>query len=118
MKKVSLLFMFLFVGAVFTACSGDKNFEVSKEMQDFIGMIKGNYKDVSAAMNKYAANEKLKTDNITMYDLDGGLVKSRDGDCYTVDFKTGISIRTYEICWSNKKIVEVKFLGVHRTLLN
>jgi hypothetical protein len=96
----------------FSACGDSSEVEVSNEMQDFLQQVQGSYKDVSEALEKYSANEELKTHNITMYDLSDGKVVAREGDCYTVEFNAGITVRVYDICWKGKKISGITSKGI------
>lgn len=108
----SFLVFFPIFLLVLAACSDSSSFEVSDEMKVFTKMIQGDYTDVSKALEKYAARDELKTHNITMYDLDDGQITAREGDCYTVEFKAGITTRVYRVCWKNKKITELESLGI------
>ncbi len=108
MRK-SILSLFVFVSFVFAlnSCGGEKQIEQSPEMAKFVGMIKGESSDVVAALSKFAATDDLKTHDMTFYNLKEPKVKAKNGDCYTVDFKSGITVRTYEFCWKDGKIVKI-----------
>ncbi len=108
MKK-SILSLFVVLTAMFalSSCGGEKKVEQSPEMAEFVGMIKGQSSDVVAALSKFAATDDLKTHDMTFYNLQEPKVTAKNGDCYTVDFKAGITVRTYDFCWKDGKIVKI-----------
>ncbi len=106
-KSVLSLFVVLSVVFALSSCGGEKKVEQSPEMVEFVGMIKGQSSDVVAALSKFAATDDLKTHEMTFYNLQEPKVKERNGDCYTVDFKAGITVRTYDFCWKGGKIVKI-----------
>lgn len=113
MKFYSAIVGFLLVSLfAVSACGDSSDVKVSSEMQDFLQEIQGSYKDVSAALEKYAANDELKTHNITMYDLSEGKVIAGNDDCYTTEFNAGITVRVYVICWQNGKIISITSKGI------
>ncbi len=77
-------------------------------MADFNSIIKGSHEDVSKAVEKYAADEKLFDNDIVYFGLSNPKVSKVEGDCYTVKFEAGITYRTYEICWEQNKIVSIE----------
>lgn len=104
MKKTILsLFVFLVMAFSFSSCGG-KSVEMSAEMQEFVGMIKGKASDVSAALAKFGATQEIIDNEMSMYDLKDPKVTAKEGDCYTAEFAAGITTRVYEICWKEGKI--------------
>lgn len=91
--------------------------EVSCEqpMQDFMSMIKGSYTDVKAALDKFGA-EGLARADMDIYDLKEPKVvscqKTDTGECCTMEAGAGITIRTYDICWTDGKITSVVDKGM------
>ncbi len=108
MRK-AVLSLFIAVSAMFalSSCGGDAKIEQSPEMQEFVGMIKGQSSDVVAALAKFGATDDLKTNEIIMYNLSEPKVTAKNADCYTVDFKAGMTVRTYDICWKDGKITQI-----------
>jgi hypothetical protein len=98
------IFMFMF------SCGGPK-VEVSKDMSDFLAMVKGTSSDVTNALAKYATDEQ-KNNDMSMYDLKEPKVTAKEGDCYTVEFKAGMTTRTYKLCWADGKINKIDDLGM------
>ena len=93
------------------SCGGPE-MEVSTEMNDFNTMIKGSHEDVSAAVEKYAANESLNDNDIVYFGLSNPVVTGVTDDCYLVDYEAGITTRSYEICWKEGKIVSIEEKGM------
>lgn len=109
MRK-SILSLFVVLAAMFglSSCGDDSSkIEQSPEMIEFVGMIKGQSSDVVAALAKFGATDDIKTNDICFYNLSEPVVKEKKDNCYTVDFKSGIIIRTYDICWKDGKITSI-----------
>lgn len=112
MNKVILSLTTALLVLFMISCGGSPKVETSPEMTDFIGMLKGSNTDVTAALNKYAATDELKKDDMAMYDLKEPAVTQADGTCYTFEAKAGLTTRTYKICWTEKQISSIEFLGM------
>jgi hypothetical protein len=91
--------------------------EVSCEqpMMDFMAMLKGSYTDVESALDKYGA-EGLDRVDMDMYDLKEPKVvscqKADAGECCTMEAGAGMTIRTYDICWTDGKITSIVDKGM------
>lgn len=89
--------------------------ECGGAMNEFMGMLKGKYTDVEAALNQFQA-EGLDRVDMDMYDLQEpkvvGCNKSETGECCTMEAKAGMTIRTYDICWENDKITSIVDKGM------
>ena len=48
-----------------------------------------------------------------MYDLKDPKVTAKTGDCFTFDAKSGMTTRTYDVCWKGGKISSVADKGMH-----
>ncbi len=94
-----------------TSCGGT-SIEISPEMSSFNAMMKGSHEDVVNAVEKYASDEKLNDNDIVYFGLSNPEVKERIQDCYIVDYEAGVTIRTYEICWKEGKIVSISEKGL------
>jgi hypothetical protein len=92
--------------------AGEETSEVSAEMKEFLGMMKGTSDDVSAALAKFGASEEIMGNDMSMYNLMDPKIISQEGDCYTTEFKAGMTTRIYSICWTNAKISAIKELEV------
>lgn len=112
MKNVILSLTTALLVLFMISCGGSPKVETSAEMTDFIGMLKGSNADVTAALNKYAATDELKKDDMAMYDLKEPVVTQADGTCYTFEAKAGITTRVYKVCWTDKKITTIEALGM------
>lgn len=84
-------------------------------MQDFMGMIKGSYTDVEAALDKFGA-EGLDRVDMDIYDLKDpkavSCQKTESGECCTMEAGAGMTIRTYDICWTDGKITSIVDKGM------
>jgi hypothetical protein len=84
-------------------------------MMSFMGMLKGSYTDVEAALEAYGA-EGLDRADMDMYDLKEPKVvsctKSDSGECCTMEAGAGMTIRTYDICWTDGKISTIVDKGM------
>lgn len=89
--------------------------ECDQTMMDFMAMLKGSYKDVEAALAQYGA-EGLETADMDMYDLKDAKVvacqKADAGECCTMEAGAGMTIRTYDICWTDGKITSIVDKGM------
>ncbi len=101
----------LSVVSLLLSCGG-ASVEVSTEMNDFNSMINGSHEDVSKAVEKYAASETLNDNDIVYFGLSNPVVTEATQDCYLVDYEAGITIRSYEICWDEGKIVSIVEKGM------
>jgi len=112
MKKMILsMFVVLAVAFTFSSCGGPK-VELTPEMKDFVGMIKGKSADVVSALTKFAATDEIKNNDMGIYDLSDPKVTAKTGDCYSVEFKAGATTRMYDICWTAGKIASVTEKGM------
>lgn len=107
MKKLLVSMMVLLVAAFALTSCGGSDVELSSEMTEFVGMIKGTSDDVSKALEKFAATDEIKSDDMSMYDLKDPNVTAKESDCYSVEFSAGITTRMYDICWKDGKITEI-----------
>jgi hypothetical protein len=111
--KRTILSLLVTLALVFAISScGGKSVEMSAEMQEFVGMIKGSSADVSSALTKFGATEEIVENDMSMYDLKDPKVTAKEGDCYTAEFAAGITTRIYEICWQEGKIVSITEKGM------
>lgn len=104
--KNSILSLFVAFAAMIalTGCGSEPSIELSPEMSEFISMIKGTAEDVTAALDKFGASEEIKEHDLTMYNLKDPKVKAKTGDCYTVEFTSGMITISADICWKDGKI--------------
>ena len=113
MKK-SILSLFVVLTTIFALSScggGTPDVELSPEMTEFVGMIKGTSDNVTAALEKFGASDEVKENDMGMYDLKDPVVTAKNGDCFSVEFAAGITTRMYltnfyytkcVIIWSHK----------------
>lgn len=89
--------------------------EVSNEMKDFLSIINGSRETVFDALSKYGV-EDLYTANMELYNLSNpkvtGFNAGHGYECYSVDFETGVTVRSYQICWAKNQIHSVRFIEV------
>jgi hypothetical protein len=115
-KKILGLFAMLALVFAFSNCGGGKateeSMEVSPEMKEFIGMLNGTSDDVTAALAKFGASDAIMNNDMSMYNLAEPKITGKEADCYTTEFKAGITTRIYSICWSNGKISAITELEV------
>jgi hypothetical protein len=88
---------------------------VSPDMTQFMSELDGTSKKVGAALKKHGI-KGLKTDDMGMWNLEQPKVTASEvrgkNTCYTMDAASGMTTRTYELCWANGKIVSVKDEGM------
>jgi len=114
MKK-SILSLFVVLATFFALSScggGTPDVELSAEMTEFVGLIKGTSDDVTAALEKFGASDEVKENDMGMYDLKDPVVTAKNGDCYSVEFAAGITTRMYDICWADGKISSIEDKGM------
>jgi hypothetical protein len=114
MKKI-ILSMFVAFAAFYalSGCGGSAaKVELSAEMQEFVGMIKGKSADVVSALGKFGATQEVKENDMLMYDLSNPVVTAKNGDCYSVEFTAGVTTRMYDICWASGKIASIADKGM------
>lgn len=118
MKKINLLLCTSVMAITITlaSCGGktdkeasDKN--VSAEMTAFMGMLEGKSEATEAALTKYSADGLDKKD-MGMYDLKDPKVIATEKDCYTLEAKSGMTVRTYVLCWEAGKIKSIEDKGM------
>jgi hypothetical protein len=86
--------------------------ETSPEMTAFLAKFDGTDAAVTAALKEYGANEEIAGDDMGMYMLSKPKVVSKDGDCYTMEAEAGITVRTYNVCWTEGKISKIEDKGM------
>ena len=123
MKALQTVVAMAVLAFAFAACGGGdskgsgsggeekKAVTVSAEMTAFMGDLKGTSKDVEAALAKHGV-EGLDKKDMDMYDLNSPEVVKSEADCYTMDAKAGMTIRTYVLCWKGGKIATVEDKGM------
>ena len=88
----------------------EEKLECSPSMMDFMAMLKGSYVDVVAALDQFGV-EGLNRADMDLYDLkDARIVacnKMEEGECCTMEASSGMTIRTYDICWTDGRITSV-----------
>ncbi len=107
MRKIIISFALVLSAILVLPSCGGSDVELSSEMTEFTSMIKGTSEDVSAALEKFGASDEIKNDDMTMFNLESPKVTAKNGDCYTVEFKSGITNPVYEICWTEGKISKI-----------
>ena len=114
MKTVVKIFSVLALSFYLLSCGGNNTPDVklTPEMSDFISMIKGTSDDVAAALQKYGATEEIIENDMGMFNLESPVVTAKEGNCYTVEFKAGMTERVYVLCWDNGKIVKITDKGI------
>jgi len=110
-RKILSITMIFAVVAILASCGGS-SVEMTAEMTEFTGMIKGTAADVTTALDKFGSSDEIKTNDMTMYDLKDPKVTAKTGDCFSVEFSAGITTRMYDICWKEGKIVSVTDKGM------
>jgi len=113
MKKMFLsLLVALTLFFTLSSCGGGADIELSTEMKEFVGMVKGTSADVVSALDKFGATQEIKDDDMGMYDLSDPKVTAKNGDCYSVEFTAGATVRMYDICWATGKISAITDKGM------
>jgi hypothetical protein len=84
---------------------------VSPQMTAFMSDLKGKSADVEAALKTHGV-EGLDTKDMEMYDLNSPKVVASEGDCATMEAKSGMTVRTYVLCWKDGKIASIEDKGM------
>jgi len=93
---------------------GDKGAAAAKAspaMTAFMSDLKGKSADVTTALKTHGA-EGLDNKDMDMYDLESPKVIKVDGDCETMEAKSGMTVRTYIVCWKDSKIATIEDKGM------
>lgn len=85
--------------------------DVKPEMKTFMGKLDGKSDSVTAALKAHGV-DGLDSKDMDMYNLEKATVTKSDGDCYTMDAKSGMTTRTYVLCWKDGKIASVEDKGM------
>lgn len=130
--KCNLLIVSLFtLGSMFTACGGktdskaegktdnkteaeaDKTTDtkLSTEMQDFMLNFNGRSASVRVALDDFG-KPGLDRKDMDLYDLDKPAVLETNGNCYLMEFTSGITKRKYNVCWEGGKIASIEDKGM------
>lgn len=110
MKNLFRMICIVTVTFFLTNCGGG-GIRKSKEMEGFCTAIKGTSADVKSALATYGA-PGLDNKDMDMFNLTDPNVTAANGDCYTTEFKAGVTTRTYEICWEGGKIKSIADKGM------
>ncbi len=109
-KNLSLLFVSFLL--FFFSCNentnqDDSNADYSSLMADFNSMMKGSSSDVSKALLKYAGTKEVQDDDMKLYDFKNPEITSKNGNCFSAEYTTGVITKLYDICWSKGKISKI-----------
>jgi hypothetical protein len=112
MKNLFRMFCIVAVTIFLTNCGGKgSGVEKSKEMDGFCSAMNNTSDGTAAALKKYGA-AGLETHDMEMYGLSEPNVTAATGPCYTVEFKAGVTTRTYDVCWEGGKINKIVDKGM------
>lgn len=114
MKQMKRLFGLLIIAVTIHACGGadsSTSAKVSPEMEAFMKQLNGTSENVAAALAQYGTPELDKKD-MDMWNLQDAKVVSSDKDCYTMEAGSGMTVRTYTLCWEGGKIKSIEDKGV------
>jgi hypothetical protein len=110
MKNLFRMFCIVAVTVFLTNCGG-KGVEKSKEMEAFCAAMNNTSDGTTAALKTYGA-AGLDAHNMGDYGLSEPNVTAANGPCYTVEFKAGMTTRTYDVCWEGGKINKITDKGM------
>ena len=96
-----------------TSCGGGgaSGVKCSPEMDAFMKMLDGHSATVKTALAQYGA-PGLDNKDMDMYDLKDAKCTACDKDCCTMEAASGMTTRTYVLCWEGGKIKSVEDKGV------
>ncbi len=115
MRKLLIVFLVIIASIfAFSGCSngGNQTIEVGMEMSKFMDMLNGKSADAVEAVEHFAANKEIENSEFTMYDFQDPRVTARDSDCYTLEVRVKVTIRVYEVCWDDRKIVKIELIEI------
>lgn len=131
MKRNLLVVTLFTLGTLFTACGGktDSKTEnktesktengaektadtkLSTEMQDFMLNFNGRSASVRVALDDFG-KAGLDRKDMDLYDLDKPAVLETNGNCYLMEFTSGMTKRKYNVCWEGGKIASIEDKGM------
>lgn len=92
--------------------TGDsKKSDVSAPMQGFMDKLDGQAAHTGDALKQYS-KEGVATADMEMYDLKNPEIMSSNGNCYLLRCKSGLTLRSYNICWEGDKIASIEDKGM------
>ncbi len=90
----------------------DKYFYISKEMGNFINMIKGTPENVYYALLAYGATDRVQENTMSNYSLDNPKIQYKRSNFYSVEFESGRNLRMYNIYWNEGEISKIQYKGI------
>jgi len=131
MKRSLLILSFFTMLSMLTACGGktekkdekkeEKKEEIkeeikadatlSTEMQDFMLNFNGRSGSVRVALDEFG-KAGLDRKDMDLYDLDKPVVLETNGNCYLMEFVSGITKRKYNVCWDGGRIATIEDKGM------
>ncbi len=115
MKKFLIVLTALTMLAFFAACGGKgekkADVKVSTEMQDFMNNLNGRAASVKIALDDFGA-PGLDRKDMDMYNLEKPEVLEANENCYLMRAGSGMTKRSYRLCWKDGKIVSVEDKGM------
>jgi hypothetical protein len=117
MKRQVLMLCLMAPALFFAACGGSDKKEkkadvaLSTEMQDFMLNFNGRSASVRIALDDFG-KPGLDRKDMDLYDLNKPKVLESNGNCYLMQFESGVTKRKYNICWDGGKIASVEDKGM------
>lgn len=96
------------------ACGGSEkkaDVKVSTEMQDFMNNFNGRSASVKIALDDFG-KPGLDRKDMDLYNLEKPEVLEANGNCYLMECKSGMTTRTYNVCWEGGKISSIEDKGM------
>lgn len=86
--------------------------EPSADMKKFLDGFDGTSDKVAAQLKEFGSTDEIKGDDMGMWNLkDPKVTASKDG-CETFEAASGMTTRTYDVCWAEGKIKSIADKGV------
>ncbi|MBL7732857.1 MAG: hypothetical protein JNM88_16895 [Chitinophagaceae bacterium] len=115
MKKTLIIFSAITMLAFYTSCGGKgekkADVKVSTEMQDFMNNLNGRAASVKIALDDFGV-PGIDRKDMDMYDLAKPEVLEAKDNCYLMRATSGMTKRSYNLCWKDGKIVSVEDKGM------
>ncbi len=109
---VKIILVLVVVAFSFSCESTSYDVDLSPEMETILSDIENADVSTSESLIRYSDSIKVTDHSICYYNLKNPEVTNFEDNCYTVRFKSGVTVREYVFVWQENKIVEIVDNGV------
>lgn len=109
---VKIILVLVVVTVSFSCENTSYDVDLSPEMETILKDIENTDVSTSESLTRYSDSIKVTDHTICYYNLKKPQVTNVENNCYTVRFKSGVTVREYVFVWQENKIVEIVDNGV------